>query len=445
MSRYNLDYSARPHVVPAEQQQHHFYPNGQHDRDERGSLSGSDDGSYAQYIDPLKVETDTEDESTALTSQTLNADGTPKRPMNAFMIFARRRRPQVSAENQAMRTGEISKILSKEWNAMQSGEKQFYQEQAKQLKDSFNNRYPDYVYRRRPNNSRKRRKPEGPGSRSTTDNPLPLDMGDDMSTFGDVGESPTDGEDHSAPEVSLGRGRLSHDVHQSYNDQQGKYASSSSSRGSPYAYTIPDHSYRANGTHDPRSYGSGSERVPSSSLAPPTNLNYQYSVPMQVRSHSQSISNPVYDSNGHKTWDTAVGHPPYLGGGLPRQQALHPTVKAHSYSTSSSQSPWQSSPTTPSTSSAPPFLLPTLSSPFHPSPSSPEDSLANPTSCAASNSMSQSPYNSDQLHTIMPMKQEYINHGYHHHPSSSTSQAGVLPSSSGLYAGYSTRILEGLI
>lgn len=38
--------------------------------------------------------------------------------MNAFMIFARRRRPQVSAENQAMRTGEISKILSKEWVAM---------------------------------------------------------------------------------------------------------------------------------------------------------------------------------------------------------------------------------------------------------------------------------------------------------------------------------------
>ena len=54
----------------------------------------------------------------ALTTQTLNSDGTPKRPMNAFMIFARRRRPQVSAANQMMRTGEISKILSKEWNSM---------------------------------------------------------------------------------------------------------------------------------------------------------------------------------------------------------------------------------------------------------------------------------------------------------------------------------------
>jgi transcription factor SOX9 (SOX group E) len=61
-----------------------------------------------------------DDANSSLTSQTLNADGTPKRPMNAFMIFARRRRPQVSAENQSMRTGDVSKILSREWNAMDS-------------------------------------------------------------------------------------------------------------------------------------------------------------------------------------------------------------------------------------------------------------------------------------------------------------------------------------
>lgn len=59
-----------------------------------------------------------EDPHLALTSQTLNPDGTPKRPMNAFMIFARKRRPQISAANQMMRTGDISKILSKEWNTM---------------------------------------------------------------------------------------------------------------------------------------------------------------------------------------------------------------------------------------------------------------------------------------------------------------------------------------
>jgi hypothetical protein len=103
--------------------------------DDPGSQSGSDEGSTAHYPDSFRdVDYDGKqsrsqtilvlsvtmclDDPDALTSQTLNTDGTPKRPMNAFMIFARRRRPQVSAENQAMRTGEISKILSKEWAVM---------------------------------------------------------------------------------------------------------------------------------------------------------------------------------------------------------------------------------------------------------------------------------------------------------------------------------------
>ena len=98
-------------------------------RDDKGSPSGSDDGYYNEnknedadgtclsrvcFVHCLTCILD----DGALTSQSLNADGTPKRPMNAFMIFARRRRPQVSAENQSMRTGEISKILSKEWTSM---------------------------------------------------------------------------------------------------------------------------------------------------------------------------------------------------------------------------------------------------------------------------------------------------------------------------------------
>jgi hypothetical protein len=37
-------------------------------------------------------------------------------------------------------------------------QKQFYQDLAKRLKETFNSKYPDYVYRRRPNNSRKRRR-----------------------------------------------------------------------------------------------------------------------------------------------------------------------------------------------------------------------------------------------------------------------------------------------
>ncbi|KAI0364932.1 hypothetical protein BV20DRAFT_811943 [Pilatotrama ljubarskyi] len=137
---------------------------GRHDRDRDGSLSDSETStSFNAYADNTKDDPhlhDSDDPYLALTSQTLNADGTPKRPMNAFMIFARKRRPQISAANQMMRTGDVSKILSKEWNSMDMSEKKFYLDQAKKLKDNFNSKYPDYVYRRRPNNSRKKRKPE---------------------------------------------------------------------------------------------------------------------------------------------------------------------------------------------------------------------------------------------------------------------------------------------
>ncbi|KAI0668769.1 hypothetical protein C8Q78DRAFT_979116 [Trametes maxima] len=131
-----------------------------HDRD--GSPSDSETStSFTAFAENARDDPAAPDDPyLALTSQTLNADGTPKRPMNAFMIFARKRRPQISAANQMMRTGDVSKILSKEWNSMEMSEKKFYLDQAKKLKDNFNSKYPDYVYRRRPNNSRKKRKPE---------------------------------------------------------------------------------------------------------------------------------------------------------------------------------------------------------------------------------------------------------------------------------------------
>lgn len=100
----------------------------------------------------------------ALIAQALNPDGTPRRPMNAFMIFARRRRPEITANNPPLRTGEISKVLSSEWAAMTADSKQFYLDRARKLKDNFNARWPDYVYRRRPNNTRKRKRPDAPSS-----------------------------------------------------------------------------------------------------------------------------------------------------------------------------------------------------------------------------------------------------------------------------------------
>ncbi|CAE6510528.1 unnamed protein product [Rhizoctonia solani] len=112
--------------------------------------------------EPSDDSLDDASDNDALITQALNPDGTPRRPMNAFMIFARRRRPEITANNPPLRTGEISKVLSSEWAAMGPESKQFYLDRARKLKDNFNARWPDYVYRRRPNNSRKRKRPDAP-------------------------------------------------------------------------------------------------------------------------------------------------------------------------------------------------------------------------------------------------------------------------------------------
>ena len=117
-----------------------------------------------------------------------------------------------------MRTGEVSKILSREWNGMSlvrtllhirrqvshhhfhdQSDKQFYLDQAKILKDNFNQKYPDYVYKRRPNNSRKRRKPDPspglPADHASSSEPI-----DDYSTNADCSDvSPVDVADMDDP------------------------------------------------------------------------------------------------------------------------------------------------------------------------------------------------------------------------------------------------------
>ncbi|SRR5258708_7358435 len=132
MSGYSSHYGLSPQSTSSPKS-----PNGLHHTtvktERRSSQSSSDDGNFGHRDDKKIGEQDgmvyyslfhsllthfVAEDGNSLTSQTLNADGTPKRPMNAFMIFARRRRPQVSAQNQSMRTGEISKILSREWVSM---------------------------------------------------------------------------------------------------------------------------------------------------------------------------------------------------------------------------------------------------------------------------------------------------------------------------------------
>lgn len=52
--------------------------------------------------------------------QDLHPDGTPRRPMNAFMIFARHMRKNIQEESPGLKTGEISKRLSDDWKNLDS-------------------------------------------------------------------------------------------------------------------------------------------------------------------------------------------------------------------------------------------------------------------------------------------------------------------------------------
>ncbi|KAF8154901.1 hypothetical protein B0H34DRAFT_542337 [Crassisporium funariophilum] len=397
-----------------------FNPSLKNERhDEHASQSGSEDGSYALYGDTHKIEADLEEESnTALTSQTLNADGTPKRPMNAFMIFARRRRPQVSAENQAMRTGEISKILSKEWVSMPPTEKQFYLEQAKQLKETFNSKYPDYVYRRRPNNSRKRRRSDGSTMRPADH--LLADHTDDLVGSVDLDASPTDLDDHLDTTVVSPYSRSSHDVSQSFGDHSKYGMSQSRSSGHHFA---SEHPYRSNGHHDSRmSYGSSSssDRIPHTHplTASPRlsvgqgGMNYPY---VQSQNHANSPTVFGTDHVGpHQGWQSRVERvqPTWLPSGS--QERAYGGPKQSSYSPSTPSSAWSNphdSPTTPANSSSPsPNFFPTLTTPFYPSQHHAPTFQSN--AAAPASHLSTSPAQYDHLHQANAMSREFAARGY---------------------------------
>ncbi|KAF9005012.1 high mobility group box domain-containing protein [Cyathus striatus] len=82
--------------------------------------------------------------------------------MNAFLIFARRRRRELGSIHGNLRTGQISKILAKEWKSMSKKQKRVYSRKAKKLQELHKARYPDYKYTRSPNNTRKKKKAKMP-------------------------------------------------------------------------------------------------------------------------------------------------------------------------------------------------------------------------------------------------------------------------------------------
>jgi hypothetical protein len=395
-----------PYSTSTENGDPHAMHNG---HDEMGSQSGSDEGSTVHYVDSFRNDGDFDDDPDALTSQTLNADGTPKRPMNAFMIFARKRRPQVSAENQAMRTGEISKILSKEWAMMPPSEKQFYLDRAKQLKETFNNKYPDYVYRRRPNNSRKKSKRRlDAGMGGAVDHRSTPEASEDFGNASCDYDSHREGEDRR---YETGPGpihRLQHD-----------YIGATQPRSSPYAYLPSDSSYRHENPHEARVplLPSQPERLPNDG---PHRMSHS-DIYNYVPTPSQSQPSQLYSASPaetHDRWDSRIG-PGRCGWMHERSVPISTPRYAAGAASGWSGSVPATSTTTGSSAQPGSYAFPTLTSPFYPTQTQLQNYQATaPTSQPDSPARYESPANQGQQNTA---GRDYDSQSYNPSPVTSAS------------------------